>query len=721
MRSRHVNLLIALVAVVLFSFSCFCISRMTQTSNQLTNCRNHISEFKETILRLKNKTEVNRQELLEVISEVTYETQERKNASANSVKKKVNALDENETVSNAFEVLKFFFPHLRKVDRIYPNVIIGKEKTGVSFALGISTVSRGNYSYLKQTLTSVISRMTLAEEKDSVVIVSIADSNEDYSQYVVDMITKKFKRQLTSGSLEVISIPAYFYPNISHAMQSTDDSAKLESWRIKQVLDFCFLMLYAQPKAMYYLQLEDDILANRMYFTKITDFVHNITSNNWFYIEFSVLGFIGKLFKSEDLTDFVRFFLMFYKDKPIDLLLGDIFQVKMCNPGETLKECTERNKHIRIRYKPSLFQHVGIQSSFPGKEQYLKSPGFAPIQLPSSIQTSISVVAVVQWVWATGFLTSPLSVPTAPSDFCVSPTREPDPGDDWPVGAARRVVARGRQTAGGGSRSARLAQRRPSAAVEPLGAGAHGTRLAPPPPPRGRPHAHARLAVAAGQPPAGLLWGDAGTERQRLLHLSCRCRKRARKTGTCTVGHLPASLCARAGVRNPSPGVFPQGGGSWTAPLSLATRQEAPAGPREGVGAEFGRGVAAGEVLGRALPASGVGRLARAAARVDATPGAVGSSRTTVSTCCSGAGAGKARGPPQPGLSPRGKGPQGAESVIPAVAVSAPFHARAPLRAPEGWRGGPVASWRCSRSRKRELNQNWLSLRAPRLCKGEGT
>lgn len=44
---------------------------------------------------------------------------------------------------------------------------------------------------------------------------------------------------------------------------------------------------------------------------------------------------IGKLFKSENLTDFIRFFLMFYKDKPIDWLLGDIIQVKMCNPGET--------------------------------------------------------------------------------------------------------------------------------------------------------------------------------------------------------------------------------------------------------------------------------------------------------------------------------------------------------------------------------------------------
>ncbi|XP_066893006.1 alpha-1,3-mannosyl-glycoprotein 4-beta-N-acetylglucosaminyltransferase-like protein MGAT4D [Kogia breviceps] len=337
MRTRHVNLLIALVAVLLFSFSCFCISRMTHTSNQLTNCRNRISEFKETILRLKNKMEVNRQELIKAFNQMKYEIAEREDASLNSVKKKVNALNKNETVSNAFEVLRFFFPHLRKVDRIYPDVIIGKEKTGVSFALGISTVNRGNHSYLKQTLTSLISRMTLSEEKDSVVIVSIADSNEDYLKSVVDMITK--------------------------------------NWRIKQVLDFCFLMLYAQPKAMYYLQLEDDILANKMYLTKITDFVHNITSNNWFYIEFSVLGFIGKLFKSEDLTDFVHFFLTFYQDKPIDLLLGDIFQVKMCNPGEILEKCTERNKHIRIRYKPSLFQHVGIQSSFPGKEQYFKSTG----------------------------------------------------------------------------------------------------------------------------------------------------------------------------------------------------------------------------------------------------------------------------------------------------------------------------------------------------------
>ncbi|XP_037352494.1 alpha-1,3-mannosyl-glycoprotein 4-beta-N-acetylglucosaminyltransferase-like protein MGAT4D isoform X2 [Talpa occidentalis] len=348
----------------------FWVSRMPRLGNQLTLWRKRTLEFEENMHFLKNKTENNFQELMKTLTIMYNQSPQREDLPVNTAVK--NILDKNKTVPNTFEVLKLFFPHLRKVGRIYPDVIIGKERAGVSFALGIPTVNRGDRGYLKQTLTSLISRMTLSEQKDSVVIVSIADSNEDYFKSVVDMITKKFKQQLQSGSLEVISIPALFYPSTLHAMPSTEDSHKLERWRSKQVLDFCFLMLYAQPKAMYYLQLEDDIIAKKMYLTKITDFVHNISSNNWLYIEFSVLGFIGKLFKSEDLIDFVRFFLMFYKDKPIDLLLGDIFQVKMCNPGETPEKCSERNKQIRIRYQPSLFQHVGIQSSLPGKEQYLK-------------------------------------------------------------------------------------------------------------------------------------------------------------------------------------------------------------------------------------------------------------------------------------------------------------------------------------------------------------
>lgn len=50
--------------------------------------------------------------------------------------------------------------------------------------------------------------------------------------------------------------------------------------------------------------------------------------------EFVFFFSTGKLFHSKDLLDFVHFFLMFYKVKPIDMLLDDIFLVKKCNWGE---------------------------------------------------------------------------------------------------------------------------------------------------------------------------------------------------------------------------------------------------------------------------------------------------------------------------------------------------------------------------------------------------
>lgn len=42
--------------------------------------------------------------------------------------------------------------------------------------------------------------------------------------------------------------------------------------------------------------------------------------DSWDMLEFSSLGFIGKLFRSEDLSRVVNFLLMFYKDKPVDLI-----------------------------------------------------------------------------------------------------------------------------------------------------------------------------------------------------------------------------------------------------------------------------------------------------------------------------------------------------------------------------------------------------------------
>lgn len=39
-----------------------------------------------------------------------------------------------------------------------------------------------------------------------------------------------------SGSLEVISIPAYFYPHMLHARQSTEASQKLERYDLLEIV-----------------------------------------------------------------------------------------------------------------------------------------------------------------------------------------------------------------------------------------------------------------------------------------------------------------------------------------------------------------------------------------------------------------------------------------------------------------------------------------------------
>ncbi|KAI2644340.1 Alpha-1,3-mannosyl-glycoprotein 4-beta-N-acetylglucosaminyltransferase B [Labeo rohita] len=82
------------------------------------------------------------------------------------------------------------------------------------------------------------------------------------------------------------------------------------------------------------------------------------------------------MFKSLDLPLIVEFMLMFYKDKPIDWLLDHIMWVKVCNPEKDAKHCDRQKANLRIRFKPSLFQHVGTHSSLAGKIQKLKDKDF---------------------------------------------------------------------------------------------------------------------------------------------------------------------------------------------------------------------------------------------------------------------------------------------------------------------------------------------------------
>lgn len=200
-------------------------------------------------------------------------------------------------------------------------------------------------------------------------------SDADYINTVCTDLQARFPAEMESGLLEVLAPSPAYYPDFTTLKQTFGDSLERVKWRTKQNLDFAYLMLYARMRGSYYLQLEDDVECKPGFVTIIKNFVAT-QQTEWILLEFSHLGFIGKLFKSSDLPMVVEFFLMFHRDKPIDWLLDHLLSVKVCSPEITAKQCERLVAEIRRRYKPSLFQHIGVHSSLKGKVQKLKDRDF---------------------------------------------------------------------------------------------------------------------------------------------------------------------------------------------------------------------------------------------------------------------------------------------------------------------------------------------------------
>uniref|UniRef100_A0A3Q1H458 Alpha-1,3-mannosyl-glycoprotein 4-beta-N-acetylglucosaminyltransferase A n=1 Tax=Acanthochromis polyacanthus TaxID=80966 RepID=A0A3Q1H458_9TELE len=290
-------------------------------------------------------------------------------------------------------------PHLLNNEgSLHPAVQVGLGRTGVTMVMGIPTVKRKVKSYLSETLRSLIDKLSPEEKLDCVIIVFVGETDVDYVHSVVAGLEKEFSTELSSGLLEVISPPATYYPDLTNLKETFGDSRERVKWRTKQNLDYSFLMMYAVSKGVYYVQLEDDIVAKPNYFATMKNFALQLSSEDWMILEFSQLGFIGKMFQAPDLNLIVEFIFMFYKEKPIDWLLDHILWVKVCNPEKDAKHCERQKSSLRVRFRPSLFQHVGLHSSLAGKIQKLTDKDFLKpllhkmhVNPPAEVSTSMKV------------------------------------------------------------------------------------------------------------------------------------------------------------------------------------------------------------------------------------------------------------------------------------------------------------------------------------------
>ena len=138
-------------------------------------------------------------------------------------------------------------------------------------------------------------------------------------------------------------------------------------WKSKQNLDYSYLMMYSAGRGEYYLQLEDDVVAEKNYIDKINNFIEKCSNSEWFMLQFSSLGFIGKLFRKSSLHTMVNFFLIYFRDLPCDYFLLYAMKTRVCPFDRPGSECPLNIKKLAPSLVPSLFLHEGLQSSLYGK------------------------------------------------------------------------------------------------------------------------------------------------------------------------------------------------------------------------------------------------------------------------------------------------------------------------------------------------------------------
>ena len=135
------------------------------------------------------------------------------------------------------------------------------------------------------------------------------------------------------------------------------DSIMRTRWRSKQSLDYSFLFYYCSDLAQYYVQLEDDVIAEANYLPKIRDFTKN-NSNDWSILEFGARGFIGMMYRNEHLKPLSKFVRFLYWTMPVDWTFRYFNQLFLTGDSQKLAS--------------PIFKHVGQFSSLSGQVRKLE-------------------------------------------------------------------------------------------------------------------------------------------------------------------------------------------------------------------------------------------------------------------------------------------------------------------------------------------------------------
>lgn len=242
-------------------------------------------------------------------------------------------------------------------------------------------MKRPQRSYLLDTLESLFYSSSLSEQKHFIVLVHLADPDPMWHSQMISNISTIFKPYIQASQLVVINTPLKSYLPLKSLKRNFNDTPAYVAFRSKRNMDYAFLMNFATNHSDYFLMIEDDVKCVPGFVTQIATTVSAWENKPWVTLEFSPLGFTGKLFHTKDLPCFVNFLLLFYQEMPCDSLLSHFHDLLM--------------QQTPVQFLPSLFQHMGNYSSSEGKFNSLKDIEFEeddispPNNPAASIYTSL--------------------------------------------------------------------------------------------------------------------------------------------------------------------------------------------------------------------------------------------------------------------------------------------------------------------------------------------
>ena len=249
-----------------------------------------------------------------------------------------------------------YLPHLKNY-AFEPSTVIsnGKRFFGVAYGVGINKLLQ-----LERLITLMDSLFKNKGEEDNWILIVYININKQDNKDVIKRITDQFQSELEKGLIDIVVPPMNYYPDFKRFPGTFGDTNITTIENSKTNLDNVFLMMYAEKKAPFYVQLSINLIAKPHFDRKIQNFALKKSFSNmtWVELSFSMDGCFGKLYRTKELKRLIPFILEFYDIKPCNWLLYGFIGSLVCHLEEN--DCVKRIKSYRKQFRPVLFKSIYV-------------------------------------------------------------------------------------------------------------------------------------------------------------------------------------------------------------------------------------------------------------------------------------------------------------------------------------------------------------------------